>query len=316
MFRMRALPTTFAYVATKLLTLLGLSSTVHAEATPKVESSLLAKLAHIQSAYGIPGDHGELIKLSDSFHEQPKPSQTGKTKLTFNNTGFDVLDAEHVTHNWVIQDALTHCNANKQLLDIGGGYGAITKDALSKGTTVVYNDLCDQHLIIGYQGIDPAYRSKITLNNQAVEKLELPENSFDIIVAHRILHFLPPKDVEQSIANFAKWLKPNGRLYIVTLSPTHIAYRDSFLPTYNQKWKDGNEWPGYPLNTQDALPAQAYALPKTLHVMDERPLRKALEKNGLTVAKTDYVSTKKLGVEKDRDGRESFGIIAQKPRLK
>lgn len=265
----------------------------------------------------IAGDCRALIEFAETYHKTPTKSHTGKTLLTFNTMGFDVLDADFVAHNWVIQDALAHCGEHKRLLDIGGGYGAITKEALSKDTTVVYNDICDDHLMVGYKNLKPQYRQKVTLNNQPAQALTLPKGSFDAIVAHRVLHFMPPEEVEAALTKFSELLKPNGRLYIVTLSPTHMVFKDKVLADYDQKWKTGKDWPGCDYNSQDLLPNQAYVLPEKLHVMDGRPLERALKKNGFEIFKSDYLSTKHLGNEPNRDGREQYGVIAiKKPQAK
>ena len=70
------------------------------------------------------------------------------------------------------------------------------------------------------------------------------------------------------------------------------------------------KWPGEHLEIAKALPAQAYALPKELYVMDAEVLTKALENHGYKVEKSDFISMKKFGTETNRDGREALGVIA------
>ncbi len=286
----------------------GLFNNAHAQ-----EHFEFSELNVDKSEYGVPGDSPALIKFATNFKETPQKSKTGKTLLTFNKTGFDILsNADHVEKNWIIKDFLNQCGKGKVVLDIGGGFGALTKSALSKGTTVIYSDMSYQHLLVGYKTIEPKYHSHVFLNDQALPDITFPADSFDAIVAHRVLHFLTPAEIEKSTEKFYRWLKPNGKLYIVALSPTNAAYRDIVLPQYEARWEAGDRWPGYPLEVKQALPHQAYNLPETMHVMDERPLKRCLKEKGFFILKHDYVSTIKLGVEKNRDGKESIGILAQK----
>ena len=49
--------------------------------------------------------------------------------------------------------------------------------------------------------------------------------------------------------------------------------------------------------------------------MDDRPLKYALEKHGFTVLKKGFIDMSRFNAadyKRDRDGRESFGIIAVK----
>ena len=81
---------------------------------------------------------------------------------------------------------------------------------------------------------------------------------------------------------------------------------------YDQKWNDGNLWPGSGLKSCEVLPEQAYGLPEFIHVMDERPLKKVLEKFGFEIVESNFISMKRFGSEPDRNGQESYGIIAKK----
>jgi hypothetical protein len=42
------------------------------------------------------------------------------------------------------------------------------------------------------------------------------------------------------------------------------------------------------------------------------PLRKIVKSHGFEIEKVDYVSLKKVGTEKNRDGKEAVGIIGVK----
>lgn len=245
--------------------------------------------------------------------ELPK-SHSGKAFKTMNKMGFDVLLDEFVKTNWVLDNFFkTSCKEGKIVLDIGGGYGNISKSAASLGARVVYNDSDHKHLIFGVSRFDDRSKSNTILNDQPLpDELRFSDQTFDAIIAHRVLHFFSPEEMELSISKFKKWLKPGGRLYIVVLSPYHVKYRDKFAKQYEDRVRSGVDWPGYPIPSKDAMPDQAYNLPENLHIMDDTPLRRVLEKNGFILEQSDFVSLKHVGIEKNRDGRESYGVIARK----
>jgi len=248
---------------------------------------------------------------------EPPLSKTGKAYMTLNHQGFDVLDDTTIEDSWIIQDLMTFGGAAKfPILDVGGAYGGITRLLLKQGATVYYNDIEEKHLQIGIKKISPEMRTKLYLNTQSFpDEMNFAPASLAAVVLHRVLHLIEPDKVDTGIMKAAEWLEPGGKIFIVVLAPQHISYRDKFLTIYEQRWNEGELWPGSGLKASEALPEQAYCLPEFLHVMDERPLRLALEKYGFTVEKADFISMKRFGVEVNRDGRESFGIIGVKKMM-
>lgn len=124
---------------------------------------------------------------------------------------------------------------------------------------------------------------------------------------HRVLHFFSGEDIDKILSNCYQWLKPNGKIYIVMMSNEHVAFRDKI------KYDNSKKWPGDNLVVVEKhLPEQAYALPKTLHVVSIETLRNNLKEQGFEIEKVDYVSLKQVGTEKNRDGKEAVGIIGIK----
>lgn len=246
--------------------------------------------------------------------DEPPLSITGKSYATLNKQGFDVLDGKTIAESWIIQDLMTFgAGTERPILDVGGAYGGITRLLLSQGATVYYNDIDPNHLLMGRRKIDAGMYPKLYLNTQSFPyEMNFAPASLDAVVLHRVLHFMEPIQVEEGIRKAVEWLAPGGKIFIVVLAPQHIQYRDKFLSTYDQRWNDGNPWPGSGIKACEALPEQAYNLPELLHVMDERPLRAALERYGFIVERADFISMQRFGVDSNRDGKESFGIIGVK----
>lgn len=281
------------------------------------DQELGQKFADIGTSHlGVHATEPHLDQLMDMFMG-PSVSVTGKSLLTVNKMGFDVLDHSKSKNNWLLDEFYNYTSKKKGVtLDIGCGYGNLVISALAAGNVVIANDIAAEHLI---EVRRKAMSRKLSLDNLYLNsksfpyQLNLPDASLDVVMIHRVLHFLSPVEIDEGIKKAYRWLKKNGRLFIVVMAPQNKSFADWFLPIYNRKWDQGDKWPGVDLSIERALPDQAYNLPKTLHVMDERPLRHVLEKHGFRVAKIDFIDMRHFGkANEHRDGREAMGVIAVK----
>ncbi|RZI47069.1 class I SAM-dependent methyltransferase [Candidatus Finniella inopinata] len=283
------------------------------QATPWAKE--LHKLFDNATGFGVPATDPELDKYSKDFPTDAPLSHTGKTLLTYNRFGFDALDPATIKESWICTAIIEYAkNAGYPLADIGGGYGRLVKVLVSQGATIIYNDLDFRHLMHGLQQISAKDYHRLYLNNKRFpNQTDFPDASLSGVILHRVIHFLSPEEIEAGFKKIARWLVPGGKLFIVVLPPHHGEYREKVLPAYDKAWAEGNPWPGDNLLTHKILPEQAYGLPKTLHVMDQRPLTRALEKFGFVVEKFDFISMKKFCASaRLRDGKEQFGLIAHK----
>lgn len=246
--------------------------------------------------------------------EHPPLSNTGKSYLTYNKYGFDIINELTPQDSWLIESLLKFVStAKRPVLDIGGGYGGLTCLLARESATIIYNDIEKMHLLFGRKRLTKSQRHHVYLNTKAFpEEMDYPPNSLDAVVLYRVLHFMNPEQIEAGLEKAYQWLAPGGKIFIAVLAPQHADYRDKVLYQYEKLWGQGEGWPGKELITEEILPSQAYALPPRLHVMDERPLRKALEKYHFQIESADFISLKKFGDASSRDGKESFGIIAVK----
>ncbi|MAZ45038.1 MAG: hypothetical protein CMF48_07685 [Legionellales bacterium] len=290
-----------------------------AQSTSALGDELLSQFRMIHSTpFGVPATSETLDTIENRLPGIPK-SKTGKSYLTVNKTGFDVLSSES-SNNWVLKaygDFLSSDN-NQTILDVGCGYGRIAHFALAHNQTVIANDIAMEHLIYTRQIAkkNDLTLDKLYLNNAYFpEDISLEDNSLDAVVLYRVMHFMSPDEIELGLSKMHRWLKDEGKIFIVVLSPHHKEYADWYLPIYNAKWEAGDEWPGVGLEVSNALPAQLYNLPAHLHVMDEKPLTKALDKKGFSVVQSGFVDMSRFhSNEGDSSnlGKESFGLIAQK----
>ncbi len=250
---------------------------------------------------------------AEHLDSYPVPSEqlsvTKKSLKTLNQMGFDTVA---VSDNWVISAIMEFCQKNPggQILDVGAGYGSISRMALDRGMRVISNDISAGQLLFSRHKVALNDREKLFLNNQRFPELDIPPASIDAIVLHRVIHFLSGDEIERSLVKMKSWLKPGGKIFIVVMTPHHKGFSDWFLPEYKRRHQEGSKWPGEHLEVARALPAQAYGLPKELHVMEAEVLTKALQNHGYKVEKSDYISMARFGVETNRDGREALGVIA------
>jgi hypothetical protein len=267
-----------------------------------------------KTQFGVKADNPELAKI-DKIVKEPKLNKTGLAWLTFNKMGFDIMKSTDMHNNWLIQDFLKFTStATKPVADIGSRFGVVASMAIGVNAQVIAIDPVAEHLIITRRWIlDKEKLSKLFLYyGQFPRDVSLPKQSISAVILNRVFIFLTPQEIEQGIAKITEWLIPGGKIFIIANAPQHKQYSNWFMPIYESRWSSGSAWPGVNLDTSTALPDQAYWLPKYLHVMDERPLIKILEKHNFIIERTEFVSMKKFGQSPvERDGKEAIGIIAK-----
>lgn len=243
---------------------------------------------------------------------EPELSQTGKAWLTVNGFGFET--AKFTSDNWLRRELNDFFAPGQKVLDIGSGFGAISTAAIAAGATVISNDLAHEHLLYTRKQVSELDRSRLFLSTAKFPDQELEEGSLNVIIAHRMLHFLSGSEIEAGITKCHSWLRPGGMLAIVALSAEHSSYREQFYPEFVQKKAAGIAWPGEGLDVKKHMPTQAYSLPVFMHVFEFNHLAEKIEAAGFSILSKGYVSHAQFGLATDgRDGREQVGVIAQKP---
>ncbi len=254
------------------------------------------------------------INLEGMRDYQPQVSKTGSALVAEKGMGFDTLSMAEQP-NWVVTDLLKQVSGMEQgcVLDVGTGFGAITRKLLSLNPSVkvISNDISTVQLKYSMWLTAPEKRARLWLNSESFPSLSMGKSSLDIIALHRVLHLLPGESIDQGLKNAAHWLKENGRIYIVAFSPYHVEIKDTFLPAYIARKKQGMRWPGMYLDVKTSLTRQAYALNDHLHPLGLEEMTIALNEAGFTIIKKDYVAVPVKG-QTNRDGREAIGIIAVK----
>ena len=108
----------------------------------------------------------------------------------------------------------------KHLLDVGCGAGNYTLKMLSKinNLNCTLNDLSMPMLLRAIERVSAETKGEVTIIQDDMRNLALPDGSFDIILAAATLHHLrDDADWENVFSNMYRMLKPGGSFWISDL---------------------------------------------------------------------------------------------------
>ena len=201
-----------------------------------------------------------------------------------------------------------------EVLEIGCAYGVATIPALEAGATVTASDMDPRHLEILQSRAPAESLERLTLIPGVLPDIDLPEDHFGAILCSRVLHFLPGDEIEASVRNMYRWLRPGGRLFLVADTPWGI-WRN-FIPTWEDNVAKGERWPGHmpkPINYLPYKPSSDDIGPPLMNLLDPELLRRTCEEAGFVVDRATFVDRSDFGDKGRMDGRENCGIAAHKP---
>ena len=109
------------------------------------------------------------------------------------------------------------------VLDVGCGEGYLTRLMAEHGATVAGLDYCEEFVVASRE---EAERRAMNIRYEHGDATDLPfaDASFDVVVANHLFNELP--DMGTAVAEFARVLKPGGRVVALMLHP--CFYRANF----------------------------------------------------------------------------------------
>lgn len=132
------------------------------------------------------------------------------------------------------------CTKGQDVLDIGTGTGVLPRNMYRYGARWTAEDISDKQIgqaKILSQGMDIDYRPV------PVEKLDLPDNSFDVITACQCIWYF---DHEKIMPELYRMLKPDGRILILYMA--WLPYEDEIARAsedlvleFNPEWSGAGE---------------------------------------------------------------------------
>lgn len=128
------------------------------------------------------------------------------------------------------KDVLDKNYRGKTLLDVATGSGYVAVEMAKLGLKVIATDLTPESI----DNIE-RYKKQFNLKNLTVkkslaEKLELPTDSVDFLVANAILEHIPHE--KKAISEWKRVVKPNGKLFVTTPLKFRYIYPFLWLPNY------------------------------------------------------------------------------------
>lgn len=199
------------------------------------------------------------------------------------------------------------------VLEIGAAYGIATLAALRAGATVIANDIEPRHLKILEQKVSNDLRSHLKIcPGKFPEELDFDKNSLGGVLICNVLHFFEGETIVLAISKLYDWVKPQGKIFIVADTPYNKLIEKA-IPIYEEREKNGSEWPGLMRNIKDYLSPEYVSIsPDFMHFLTPRILTNILSKVGFKIEKAALFARTNYPAEEQLDGREGVGIIASK----
>lgn len=201
-------------------------------------------------------------------------------------------------------------NNEEWSLEVGAAFGLTAAIAVSRGARLIVNDLDARHLDFFKNNLDKGLYSNIRLEVGNFLELDITSESINTILASRVLNMLSGEDIEKAAALMYKWLKYDGKVFIVATTTYQKVWAD-FIPCYEKNKKSGVKYPGEVFDIEVWNKIQSKNLPSFIHLLDIDVLTSIFEKAGFFVEKAGYIDRK----ERDEDKKESFGMVLTKKLL-
>lgn len=165
-----------------------------------------------------------------------KKNKQYKNQIDYFSKEFESI-TDYKLHSWqksyverIRGDMLGKNYKGKSLLDIATGSGYIAVEMAKLGLNVIATDLTPKAI----NNLNK-YKNKLSLKNMKTkislaEKLDLPDNSVDYVVANAILEHIPEE--KQAVKEWKRVLKNNGKIFITVPLKFRYIYPFLWLPNY------------------------------------------------------------------------------------
>jgi ubiquinone/menaquinone biosynthesis C-methylase UbiE len=110
----------------------------------------------------------------------------------------------------------------RSLLDLGTGTGRMLELFAAKIERGLGLDLSLDMLALAREHLDQAGLKNCSVRYGDIYDLALPQDSFDVVIIHQVLHFLD--DSGRAIREAARVLRPGGRLLVIDFAPHDLEF--------------------------------------------------------------------------------------------
>ncbi|MBL8645475.1 MAG: class I SAM-dependent methyltransferase [Rhodospirillaceae bacterium] len=202
--------------------------------------------------------------------------------------------------------------ATGEVLDIGCAYGVASLAALKLGARVCACDMEPGHLAYVTEQAQAVRRGALRTVVGVLPDVNFAPQSFDAILASRVIHFLTGPDVRATLKHMHAWLKPGGQLFLVVDTP-YMPGWNSIVPAYEAAKAKGEPWPGFIPDFAAVVSNRALQQPgpEFLNTLDPDILVRECAAAGFVVERASFFGLQRLG--NAANGREHAGCTARKP---
>jgi 2-polyprenyl-3-methyl-5-hydroxy-6-metoxy-1,4-benzoquinol methylase len=119
-----------------------------------------------------------------------------------------------IMHTDDVDELLTHIKPGMKALELGCATGWISLAMAQRGAIVTGSDLSEKALTIArhyYESIKDQVSGRVEYRADDMNTIQLPENTYDVIVVKSVLHHLI--NLDHTITEIHKALKPGGLLW-------------------------------------------------------------------------------------------------------
>ena len=223
-----------------------------------------------------------------------------------NGRGFMEEDLNDVSQSFVEESS----KMEGLSLDVGCAYGIATIAALEKGAEVLASDMDQGHLDLLLEETPDELKPKLKTKAGKLPNIDFENDSFISIHCSRCLHFLKPDELIETLQNMYAWLKPGGRVYLITDTCFSGPWKN-YLPEYEKKLKAGDPFPGFIDDVLDCLPVPRVPKGMTPHMncLDPDTLSRECKSAGFEIITAKFFGPARASSDY---GKDHAGIIAIK----
>jgi SAM-dependent methyltransferase len=223
-----------------------------------------------------------------------------------NGRGFMEEDLNDISKSFV-EDSST---MNGLSLDVGCAYGIASIAALKKGANILAADMDQGHLDILLQETPEDLKPNLKTKKGTLPNIDFENKSFISIHCSRCLHFLKPDELIETLTNMYHWLKPGGRVYLIT-DTCYSGPWKNYLPEFEKKLEAGDPFPGFIDNVLDCLPVTRLPKGMTPHMncLDPDTLARECKAAGFEIITAKFFGPARAS---SNYGKDHAGIIAVK----
>ena len=233
------------------------------------------------TSLGVPA---KLINTSE-LPNHIKPKQVRDEIPTLNQYGYMKSELEYFSNSFIERSK----NASKPVLEIGTAYGWLTHKVLETGATIVAADISKEHLEVLVKDAPQEYLNSLYIKKGMFPvEMDFEVNSFDTVMASRILHFLNGNDLEKGLDKIYDWLVLGGQLIATNCSIYHSSVKTKMHQVFQERIANNEPWPGLVYKEEGIDKVHDKYSASFVHVFYKEQLEELLPKHGFKIEKINY----------------------------